>query len=44
MEFRTQWFTIVPILFYFLFGVTLTSCFFPVVSAFNCLFSNFITL
>ena len=30
--------------FIFYIGVTLTSCFFPVVSAFNCLFSNFITL
>ena len=30
--------------FIFDIGVTLTSCFFPVVSAFNCLFSKFITL
>ena len=28
--------------FIFYIGVTLTSCFFPVVSAFNCLFSKFL--
>ena len=44
VEFKSQWLSIVQVLFYFLFDVTLTSCFFPVVFAFNRLFSNSITL
>ena len=45
MEFKSQWLSIVPILFYFLYWCYIDLLFlFPVVSAFNCLFSNFITL
>ena len=44
VEFKSQWLSIVPILFYFLYWCYIDLLFFPVVSVFNCLFSNFITL